>query len=152
MHPFLKSLLGTWQSTEAIGVYPTIKDFTYSEKLVFEEHGQPLIAYKAITNINSVTKHCESGFIRANPQNNKAFSNEAHNFGLSVVLEGDITGNKMSLESKSIGRLSVAKEPHVIGIRKTIELVNDDQLVITTYMATSNNEMSNHLKVTYKKE
>ena len=152
MHSFLKKLLGSWESVEAIGKYPTIKDFSYNEELTFEERGQPILIYKAITNIEGITKHCESGFIRANPQTNKAFTNEAHNFGLSVVMEGDISENKMTLESKDLGRLSVAKEPHVIKIKKVYDLTNEDTLVISTDMATTSTEMSNHLIVTYKKK
>ncbi|KAL7017689.1 hypothetical protein ACKWTF_010486 [Chironomus riparius] len=152
MHSFLKKLLGTWKSVEAIGKYPTIKNFAYNEELVFEERGQPLLIYKAITNIGGVTKHCESGSIRANAQNNKAFTNEAHNFGLSVVMEGEISENKMTLESKELGRLSVGKEPFVTKIAKIYELSSDDTLIITTDMATTSTEMTNHLIVTYKKE
>ncbi|XP_070491105.1 peroxynitrite isomerase THAP4-like [Chironomus tepperi] len=152
MHSFLKNLLGTWESVEAVGKYPTIKDFSYNEELTFEEKGQPILIYKAITSIGGVTKHCESGFIRANPQTNKAFTNEAHNFGLSVVMEGEISENKMTVESKEIGRLSVAKEPHVTKISKVYDLSNEDTLVITTDMATTSTEMTNHLIVTYKKK
>lgn len=152
MHSFLKSLIGKWESIETIGRYPTIKDFTYNEELTFEEYGQPILVYKAITNIQGVTKHCESGFIRGNPQNNKAFANEAHNFGISTIMEGEIDGQKMMLESKDIGRLSVAKEPHVTKIIKYYELINDNELIITTDMATTKTEITNHLKVTYKRK
>jgi hypothetical protein len=152
MHAFLSKLLGQWQSTTAVGKYPTIKDFNYDEELVFEEHGQPLLSYKSITKINSITKHCESGFLRINPQTGTAIAMEAHNFGLSVVHEGSIDGNKMKLESKEIGRMSSAKEPHVVKIRKIIELVGEDGLRITTDMATTATELTNHLVVDYKRK
>lgn len=152
MHPFLTKLIGSWESVKAIGIYPTIKDFQYQDDLIFEEHGQPLLSYRSITSINSVTKHCESGFIRVNPQTNAAFSMEAHNFGLSVNNEGKIDGDKMELESTGISRMSISKEPHVTKIKKVIEFVSDNELKITTDMATTNTEMTNHLIVTYKRK
>ena len=42
----LSWLLGKWQSVEALGYYPTIKDFKYEEELEFTHVGQPNIQFR----------------------------------------------------------------------------------------------------------
>lgn len=54
MHPALEPisfLIGTWKSISAKGIYPTINDFSYSEELVYESIGQPVLNYKSVSRL-----------------------------------------------------------------------------------------------------
>lgn len=148
-----QKLIGTWESSSAVGVYPTIKDFNYEEVLEFKENGQPLLHFNSITKINAKTMHCENGFLRLlKPQSNLVTSLEAHNFGITVIYEGSIEGDSIVLNSTEISRISTAKEPHVTQLRKIIQLVNDNELKIDVDMATGATPLTNHLKVVYKRK
>lgn len=54
MHPAVEPisfLIGTWRSISAKGIYPTINDFSYSEELVYESIGQPVLNYKSVSRL-----------------------------------------------------------------------------------------------------
>lgn len=153
MNSFLQKLIGTWESTKALGAFPTIKDFNYGELLKFEQNGQPLLHYSSITKMGEMTMHCENGFLRMlKPQSNGVTSLEAHNFGITVIYEGTIDGNVLTLNSTGIQRISTAKEPHVTALRKVIKFLSENELEMEVDMATSKTPLTNHLKISYKKK
>ena len=153
MNSVFKSLIGTWESTSASGSFPTIKDFSYEEVLKFEENGQPLLHYSSISKMGNDTKHCEEGFLRMlKPQSNLVCSLEAHNFGVTVIYEGTIDENTITLESKEISRISTAKEPYVTQMKKIFKLTSENELEMEVDMATSNKPLTNHLFVSYKRK
>lgn len=77
----------------------------------------------------------------------------SHNFGLVILEEGTVSADekKISLESKTIARMSFSKDPEVTGLRRTIQLLDNGNLKINTDMRTSRTEYTNHLEVVYKK-
>lgn len=154
MNSTLKKLIGNWESTSAFGSFPNIKDFDYQETLFFEENGQPLLHYCLISKMGAETKHCEEGFLRMlQPQSNLVCSIEAHNFGVTVIYEGEISDDDtITLESKSISRISTAKEPHVTHLKKVFKFINEDELEMRVEMATSNKPLNIHLLVSYKRK
>jgi len=155
MHPGLnpiKFLIGTWKSTRAKGVFPTIKDFSYEEEIKFEEIGQPLLNFKSVSKIGERPMHLESGFLKIVPGTNQLSFLVSHNFGICSIEEGSVDGTKIILISKEIIRTSAAKEPHVTQLRRILEVIDDNKLQITTDMATSSTpELTNHLIVHYQK-
>lgn len=146
-------LIGTWESISAHGHFPTIKDFRYNEVLKFESLGQPLLNYQSRSRHHETgaPMHLESGFLRIKPGTNHVAFMVSHNFGLTVLEEGTATEFGLQMESKSISRMSFAKEPSVKAVKKVYELKDDGTLEIRTDMETSNTEMTNHLKVIYRK-
>lgn len=155
MHPALsplKFLIGTWKSTSAKGEFPTIKNFSYDEILTFEEIGQPLLNYTSKSKIGERPMHLESGFLRINPGTDEVAFLVSHNFGICSIEEGKVKSTKIELESTSIARLTFAKQPHVTKLRRTLSLLEDGKLEITTDMATTTvPELKNHLIVLYEK-
>lgn len=97
--------------------------------------------------------HFESGFLRINPGTDSLAFMVSHNFGLVILEEGSVSASekKISLESKTIARMSFSKDPEVTGLRRTIQLLDDGNLKINTDMRTSRTEYTNHLEVVYRK-
>lgn len=152
MNSFFQKLIGSWESTKALGIYPTIKDFEYEEVLKFEQKGQPLLHYSSITKIGDKTMHCENGFLRMlKPGSNEVASLEAHNFGITAIYEGTIDGDVLTLNSTEITRISTAKEPHVTALRKVVKIISDSEIEMEVDMATTKTPLTNHLKIAYKK-
>lgn len=76
-------LIGKWVSKNAIGKFPTIKDFSYNENLEFRRCGmQPLLSYTTTTTHpeKGNLMHLESGFLRLRGDGQVSFM-VAHNFG-----------------------------------------------------------------------
>jgi len=88
------------------------------------------------------------------PGTDQVISLEAHNFGITVINEGKLSGNnQIQLDSKSISRMSTSSDPSVTQLRKMIYLLAEDKLEIITYMATTTQtELVQHLKVHYKRK
>jgi THAP domain-containing protein 4 len=97
--------------------------------------------------------HLERGFLRINPGTNDVAFMVAHNFGLVIIEEGkvDAANKEVHLKSQQISRMSFAKDPEVTGLNRSFKLNAEQCLEITSDMATSKTEMTNHLLVTYKK-
>ncbi|CAO1424653.1 unnamed protein product [Diamesa serratosioi] len=155
MHPAVEPisfLIGTWKSISAKGIFPTINDFSYSEELVYESIGQPVLNYKSVSRLGDRPAHLESGFLRIVPGTNRISTLGAHNFGITVIAEGTFEEKTLSLQSTEISRMSSAKEPKVVKIMTTIKLIGEGKLEILTDMATDNTGLTNHLHVIYKKQ
>lgn len=146
-------LIGSWESISARGHFPTIKDFTYNEVLKFESIGQPLLNFEASSKhpVTGAPMHLERGFLRIKPGTNQLAFMVSHNFGLAVLEEGVVTADGLELQSKSISRMSFAKDPSVNHTKKVYKLNADGTLEIRTDMETSNTALTNHLIAVYKK-
>lgn len=147
-------LIGTWETISAKGQYPTIKNFVYSEVLKFESVGQPLLNYEARSRnpTTGAPMHLESGFLRIKPGTNQLAFMISHNFGLVVLEEGSASAKGLEFKSRSINRMSFAKDPSVKALKKTYKLNEDGTLEIRTDMETSNTAMTNHLVAVYQKK
>ncbi|XP_035780202.1 peroxynitrite isomerase THAP4-like [Anopheles albimanus] len=146
-------LIGTWESISAKGSFPTIKDFTYKEVIKFESLGQPLLNYESRSKhpVSGAPMHLESGFLRIKPGTNEIAFMVAHNFGLVVLEEGTGDEQGLQLVSKSVDRMSFAKDPAVKMVQKRYRLNADGTLQIETDMETSNTPLTNHLVAIYKR-
>lgn len=147
-------LLGSWESDEpGEGCFPTIKPFRYTEALHFSHVGQPVINFMFCA-FNADTKkplHRESGFIRMQPGTNKVAFIIAQNSGLVEIEEGELTGQQLSLQSQALARMSFAKEPYVQQISRVFQLKPDGRLEQTVSMATDNQPLMQHLRITYRR-
>ncbi|KAM9718943.1 peroxynitrite isomerase THAP4 [Menidia menidia] len=150
----LKWLLGSWESEEpGEGSFPSMKPFSYTEKLYFSHVGQPVInfmfnAFHADTN---KPMHRECGFIRMQPETNRVAFIIAQNSGLIEIEEGELTGTQLNLQSQKLERISFAKEPHVQEICRVFQLLPDGNLEQTVSMATDKQPLSQHLHITYRR-
>lgn len=151
----LSWLLGTWRCQEiAQGSFPTIKDFKYGEEIVFSNVGQPMLNYSSVTwhPEFKFPMHQESGFLRMKPGTDEVSLILSHNFGMTSVEEGKVAEeNALVLKSKDIARMSFAKEPAVIEIQRTINLIDENTLHQVVFMATTKTPLTKHLEATYKK-
>jgi len=147
-------IIGKWVSTNASGKFPTIKDFNYNETIDFRRCGmQPLVSYSGATSHpeKGNPMHLENGFLRARGNGQVSFM-VAHNFGLTSLEEGTVQGNEIKLKSKSISRMSGAKDPEVLEIERVFTLMENNTLIQKTFMRTSTTgELTEHLVATYTK-
>ncbi|KAI5623694.1 THAP domain-containing protein 4, partial [Silurus asotus] len=147
-------LLGTWESEEpGQGSFPTISPFLYNETLHFTHVGQPVInitfnAFHAETN---KPLHRESGFIRIQPGTNNVAFIIAQNSGLVEIEEGELDGQKLTLQSRALARTSFTKKPHVQQISRVLHLRSDGRLEQKVFMALENQPLTQHLHITYRR-
>ncbi|XP_035276673.1 THAP domain-containing protein 4 [Anguilla anguilla] len=147
-------LLGSWESDEpGEGSFPTVPPFRYSETLHFTHVGQPVINFKfnAFHTESKKPMHRECGFIRLQPGTNKVAFIIAQNSGLVEIEEGELTGQQVSLQTHALARTSFSKEPHVQQIHREFRLRGDGRLEQTVSMATSDQPLTQHLHITYRR-
>lgn len=119
LHEALKSLAwleGTWRIENCgDGKYPTIENFSYCEEINFASIGQPMFNYTAQSWHPESKKpmHRETGFLKVIPGTNKVSLVVAHNFGLTTIEQGEITGKTINLRSTDISRMEGTKLPAV---------------------------------------
>ncbi|GLD51109.1 THAP domain-containing protein 4 [Lates japonicus] len=145
-------LLGTWESEEpGEGCFPTINPFRYIETLYFSHVGQPVInfMFNAFHAESKKPLHRECGFIRIQPGTNRVAFIIAQNSGLVEIEEGELTGQQLNLQTHALARISFAKEPHVQQISRVFQLRPDGRLEQTVSMATDNQPLMQHLRITY---
>lgn len=148
----LKWLIGKWQSiTAEIIIEPT--NIIYQEQIEISFSGQPLLNFRTRSwnPNNKKPMHFENGFIRPKPQSNIVSLVSAHNFGVTLIEEGEIEDKKLVLKSKKLDRISFAKPPEVTELNRTFILNSNDELEITTDMGTLNYPLKKHLRARYKK-
>ncbi|KAL3988486.1 N-acetylglucosamine-6-phosphate deacetylase [Sarotherodon galilaeus] len=149
----LEWLLGTWECDEpGEGSFPTIKPFRYTETLHFSHVGQPVInfMFNAFHAESKKPMHRECGFVRMQPGTNRVAFIIAQNSGLVEIEEGELTGQQLSLQSQQLARTSFAKEPYVKQICRVFQLRPDGKLEQTVSMATDNQPLIQHLRITYR--
>ncbi|KAM9469313.1 peroxynitrite isomerase THAP4 isoform 2-T2 [Clarias gariepinus] len=147
-------LLGTWESDEpGQGSFPTIKPFHYNETLYFTHVGQPVINFMFNASHGESNKplHRETGFIRIQPGTNNVAFIIAQNSGLVEIEEGELDGQKLTLQSRALARTSFAKQPFVQQISRVIQLRSDGRLEQTVCMALENQPLTQHLHITYRR-
>ncbi|KAH9487633.1 hypothetical protein Btru_070201 [Bulinus truncatus] len=155
-HDMLKPLswlFGKWQSEQGKGEYPTIKDFTYGEEAEFFPIGmKPMIEYKFYSwkPENKMQLHRETGFIRIKPESNHIAFMAAHNLGVVEIQEGEFQGQELTVQTSSLGRTSFNKPPEVKSVIRTLRR-NGSDLEQVIEMQTDKTEMTQHLKITFKK-
>ncbi|KAJ8924185.1 hypothetical protein NQ315_006976 [Exocentrus adspersus] len=149
----LKWIIGKWGSIKAEGSFPTIESFKYCEEISFTSVGQPVLNYSSLSwhPIKLNPMHLESGFLRVKPGTNQVSFMVAHNFGLTSLEEGCFTENKLEVKSSRIERMHFAKDPKVLEIVRTYELLQDGNLELILSMSTTNTPLTQHLKVQYLK-
>uniref|UniRef100_A0A8C3WKV7 THAP domain containing 4 n=1 Tax=Catagonus wagneri TaxID=51154 RepID=A0A8C3WKV7_9CETA len=157
MSPVLEPLswmLGTWLSDPpGAGTFPTLQPFRYLEEAHISHAGQPVLSFSfnAFHPDTHKPLHGECGFIRLEPDTNKVAFVSAQNTGIVEVEEGEVNGQELCIASRSVARMSFAKEPHVEQITRKFRLNSEGKLEQTVSMATTTQPMTQHLHVTYKK-
>uniref|UniRef100_A0A3Q4HS68 THAP domain containing 4 n=1 Tax=Neolamprologus brichardi TaxID=32507 RepID=A0A3Q4HS68_NEOBR len=161
----LEWLLGTWECDEpGEGSFPSIKPFRYTEMLHFSHVGQPVInfMFNAFHAESKKPLHRECGFVRMQPRSNRVAFIIAQNSGLVEIEEGELTGQQLSLQSQQLARTSFAKEPYVKQVKLipslqdaltelVFQLRSDGKLEQTVSMATDNQPLMQHLRITYRR-
>ncbi|XP_054977706.1 peroxynitrite isomerase THAP4 isoform X1 [Sorex araneus] len=150
----LSWMLGTWLSDPpGTGTFPTLQPFQYLEEAHISHVGQPMLnfSFNAFHPDTHKPLHRECGFIRLQPNTNKAAFISAQNTGIVEVEEGEVNGQELCIASHSIARVSFAKEPHVQQITRRFRLNSEGKLEQTVSMATITQPMTQHLHITYRK-
>ncbi|XP_067670231.1 peroxynitrite isomerase THAP4-like isoform X2 [Haliotis asinina] len=148
----LEWLLGKWRSEEGQGKYPTLKDFKYGEEVEFSHVGQPNLQFSAYSwhLENKMPLHREVGFVRIKPGTNQVAFVVAQNIGLSEIEEGEVTGQSLKTTSHTVGRLTFGKPPQTQQIMREFQR-SGDILEQVVSMKTENTDMTEHLRIKYKK-
>ncbi|XP_034237879.1 THAP domain-containing protein 4-like isoform X2 [Thrips palmi] len=136
-------IVGTWEATAGKGSFPTINPFTYCERIQFSSFGQPFLNYSSHSwhPEKKVAMHMETGYLRIKPGTDQVAFMVAHNFGLTSLEEGNISGNQVSLKSTQISRMSWAKEPEVTKLERTWSLNDDGTLEQVVFMETKTSSL-----------
>ncbi|MCJ8740427.1 hypothetical protein PDJAM_G00058880 [Pangasius djambal] len=95
--------------------------------------------------------HRESGFIRIQPGTSNVAFIIAQNSGLVEIEEGELEGQKLTLQSRAVARTSFAKQPYVQQISRVFQLRSDGRLEQTVFMALENQPLTQHLHITYRR-
>jgi hypothetical protein len=142
-------LLGTWRGSGK-GIYPTIADFSYDEELRFWHSGKPVMAYSSRTSSpdDGRALHSEMGYWR--PQQDGSIEVViAHSFGLTEIMTGTSSNDRVALTSVSFEATPTAKP--VSAEERNLWLENG-QLHYEMGMAFGDNAMQNHLVATLAPE
>lgn len=146
-------LMGKWHANSAQGSFPTMPPFTYEEEVEFYSTGQPMLNYASFSwnpEKNSPL-HSEAGYLRIKLGSPELSFMVAHNFGLTSIEEGQVSGKSITLSSQHISRMSWSKAPAVSKIVRTWTLREDNKLEQVLSMETENTPLSEHLRVLYTK-
>ncbi|MEA2452004.1 MAG: hypothetical protein QOG04_714 [Actinomycetota bacterium] len=141
-------LLGTWRG-QGKGIYPTIDDFAYEEELTFWHAGKPAMPYtsKTWSPDDGRALHAEMGYWR--PQSDGSIEVViAHSFGLTEIMHGTHSGERVSLESVSFGATPTAKQ--VTSETRVLEL-RDGALTYEMSMDFGGQGLQNHLSASLSK-
>lgn len=147
MHPDVEPiafLVGTWRG-EGRGVYPTITPFDYGEEIRFAGiPGKPFLAYQQRTWALDDQRplHAEAGYWRPKP-GGKLEVVLAHPTGIAEIEEGTVDGGVISLDARTIGMSTTAKQ--VDGLTRRFELVEADVLRYEVQLAAEGQPLQGHL-------
>jgi hypothetical protein len=148
----LQWLIGSWRSTN--GSLLTPRTLTYHDDLTVSFFGTPCLQIEAFSTNPALQKpmHRESGFIRFSPDGKIAVM-FAHNFGVTELLEGQVQGESLILESTGIQRMSFGNDIWVTQTKREYHLQGENQLKYNFFMATTKNpELNLHLTADYVKQ
>ena len=112
LNPALKPvafLLGTWRG-EGEGQYPTIEPFRYREEIRFSHNGKAFLIYSQRTEAIDTGQplHSESGYLRLVGDGRVEFV-IAQPIGFAEISLGRISGQRIDVESVTVGRTPTAK-------------------------------------------
>jgi len=160
-------LNGVWKG-KGKGIYPTIKDFVYGERIEFTSApgGKPFLFYDQKTwnaefEPGAKPMHAESGFLRVLPaavgSDGRVVKVEmilAQPNGLASVEEGtvDLVKKEMSLKSTSLARSSSARPPHVVSFSRRFWIEEQDGQEVLKYwmdMETDRTPLTRHLDASF---
>lgn len=116
-------LLGTWRG-EGEGQYPTIKPFRYREEMRFSHNGKPFLIYTQRTEAMETGQplHGEAGYLRLVGDGRVEFV-IAQPIGFAEISLGRVDGQRIDVESASVGRTPTAKP--VTSISRSLWLEGD---------------------------
>jgi hypothetical protein len=102
-------LLGTWRG-EGEGHYPSIKPFRYREEIRFTHNGKPFLIYNQRTESPDTDQpmHAEAGYLRLVGEGRVEFV-IAQPIGYAEISLGRVDGQRIDVESASVGRTPTAK-------------------------------------------
>ncbi|XP_046542436.1 peroxynitrite isomerase THAP4-like [Haliotis rubra] len=145
-------LLGRWRGDNGVGIFPTIKDFNYGEELYFYHTGQHYIHFQTRSWDAGTKKplHGESGFIRRQSDTNRVAITIATNIGFSELEEGELNGEELNVESRTIGGMSFFRLTPATKIKRLIRR-DGDSLEQTLWMATEKTPLTQHLNIRYSR-
>jgi hypothetical protein len=141
-------LLGTWRGAGK-GIYPTIDDFEYEEELHFWHAGKPVMAYtsKTWSPDDGRALHSEMGYWR--PQADGSIEIAiAHSFGLTEIMRGTHSPERVNLESVVFGATPTAKK--VTAEARVMEL-REGALTYEMSMDFGDQGLQNHLTASLSK-
>lgn len=150
-------LIGNWQciSIELVGETENKIYTNYAEELQFSFTGQEHLNFYS-RSWNSKTKslmHYEYGFIHVNPDSNTEIAFvTSQSFGMTIIEEGTIQDQVLTLKSKNISCISFCKPPIISDLERTIELNGLGLLQISANIKiNSKNSNWQQFLATYKK-
>lgn len=161
LHQLLHTLAwleGIWVTEEpAVGIYPTIKSFSYYDEINITSIGQPLFNYIAQSwhPETGTPMHRETGFLQIISGSNKIILSLIDNIGLFTVEQGDLMDDMKTIDLNSTNILAtdaaIPTFPTLTQTRRVFKF-DGDTLELIFYMATSKTpELTEHLRAKYKK-
>lgn len=138
-------LLGTWKGVGK-GIYPTIADFDYREELRFWHAGKPVMPYASRTwsPEDGRALHAEMGYWRPQPDGSVEVV-IAHSFGLTEIMSGQASADRVQLKSVSFEATPSAK---LVTAEERKLWLEGGELRYEMGMAFGDNQMQNHLVAT----
>lgn len=141
-------LIGAWEG-RGKGIYPTIDDFEYVERIEFAHDGRPILRYLQTTSSpeTGAPMHSETGYWKILPDGMIEMV-MAHTFGIVEVQEGTFDESSIRVKSRSLTSTGSAKE--VTSIERSYRL-DDDVLHSETSMGAVGQPHQRHLTSTLRK-
>jgi THAP4-like, heme-binding beta-barrel domain len=135
-------LLGAWRG-EGEGQYPSIKPFRYREEIRFTHNGKPFLIYTQRTEAIDTGQpmHGEAGYLRSVGGGQVEFV-IAQPIGYAEISLGRVDGQRIDVESASVGRTPTAKP--VTSISRSL-WVEDDTLRYELKMGLNSAPLTQHL-------
>ncbi len=151
LNPALKPvafLLGRWIG-EGEGQYPTIKPFRYREEIRFTHNGKAFLIYSQRTEAIDTGQplHTESGYVRL-VGDDRVELVIAQPIGFAEISLGRITGQRVDVESVTVGRTPTAKP--VTSISRSLWL-EDDALRYELKMGMAGVPVARHLTASFRR-
>ena len=141
-------LLGTWRG-EGEGQYPTLKPFRYREEIRFTQNGKAFLIYGQRTEAidSAQPMHSESGYLRSVGDGKVEFV-IAQPIGYAEISLGRVTGQRVDVECRSVGRTPTAKA--VTSISRSFWL-EGHTLRYELKMGMENVTMAQHLTASFRR-
>src|ERR1700740_1893449 len=151
LNPALKPvafLLGTWKG-DGEGQSPTIQPFRFREEIRFTHNGKAFLIYSQRTEAMDTGQplHSESGYLRLVDGDQGEFV-IAQPIGFAEISLGRIAGQRVDVESATVGRTPTAKP--VTSISRSLWL-EGDTLRSELKMGMAGVPVARHLAASFKR-